>query len=59
MGVTEGVDVEHVDVGRSEENVLDELFRLEDMDIGRAAILTEVNMCQGSMKMNEARNHIT
>lgn len=60
VGVAEGVDVQDVDVGGREEDVLDELFLGQRVrSRGADLILTLVNMCQGSRKMKEARNHIT
>lgn len=59
MGVAEGIDVEDVDVGWCEQDVLDELENmLEKTRIDRKGIRTEVNICQGSMKINDAMNHM-
>jgi hypothetical protein len=59
--VTERVDVENIDVRRSEKDVLKELrpvskaSRTPDMFLE----LTQVNMCQGSKKRSDAMNHMT
>lgn len=57
MCVAEGVDVEDVDVGWGEEDVLDELcglsvsfLRVDVTERHDEIRLTEVNMCQGSKK---------
>ena len=61
VGVAEGVDVEDVDVGRGEEEVLNELAR--DGQTGHIGVyvnaLTDVNMCHGSKKRNDTTNQRT
>ena len=61
MGVAEGVDVKDVDVGRGQKYVLNELWReLAEGQMGwMMTNNTEVNICQGSRKINDAMNHMT
>jgi len=61
VGVAEGVDVEDVDVGGGEKEVLEELWGdLGGVDkLGDCKGLTEVKRCQGSKNRNDMTNHIT
>lgn len=60
MGVAERVDVEDVDICRSEEKVLDELARrVRGQKILDVKGLTEVNICHGSKKRKDMTKYKT